>query len=142
MALIADRIEYPETTPAYYQSCPENWWKRDEGFRCPEQSFPITKETQSQLEMIFNGLVKKWKAETGGSSLTTRRYAHPSYQSILVLGGKEPEVVKLILKELQRSPDMWFEALRHLTNENPAKDAKSFELSTKAWLKWDREKHK
>ncbi|HEY1718718.1 MAG TPA: hypothetical protein VGH42_10570 [Verrucomicrobiae bacterium] len=95
---------------------------------------------KAELEKIFNGLAKKWKDETGGSSLTMRRYAHSSYQSILVLGGKEPKVVTLILQELQRRPDMWFEALRRLTNEDPAKNAKSFEDSTKAWLKWGQDK--
>lgn len=103
---------------------------------------PKTEAADKELETIFNGLVKKWKNETGGSALTTRRYAHSSYQSILVLGGKEPKVVTLILKELQHDPDMWFEALRRLTNEDPSKDAKSFEESANAWLKWGRDNEK
>ena len=102
----------------------------------------MVEETSEDVELktIFNGLAKKWKEETGGASLTMRRYADSSYQSILVLGGKEPKVVDLILHELQRSPDMWFEALRRLTNEDPAKGVKSFEDATKAWLKWGRDK--
>jgi hypothetical protein len=94
---------------------------------------------KAELETIFNGLVKKWKDETGGSSMLMRRYAHPSYQAILVLGGKEPEVVKFILRELRDSPDMWFEALRRLTNEDPAKDAKNFNDAAAAWIKWGQE---
>ena len=102
----------------------------------------VVEETSEDVELktIFNGLAKKWIEETGGASLTMRRYADSSYQSILVLGGKEPKVVDLILHELQRSPDMWFEALRRLTNEDPAKGVKSFEDATKAWLKWGRDK--
>jgi hypothetical protein len=95
---------------------------------------------EAEVETLFNGFVKTWKDDTAGSSLIMRRYAHPSYQAILVLGGKEPHVVELILRELQKSPDMWFEALRRLTNEDPAKDAKNFEDTTKAWLKWWRDK--
>ena len=95
---------------------------------------------KSELETIFNGLVKKWRDETRWSSMTMRRYAHPAYQSILVLGGREPkDVTKLILKEMQQSPDIWFEALRKLNNtDDPAKNAKTFEEATVAWLTWGR----
>jgi hypothetical protein len=95
-------------------------------------------EEKDDLKTIFDGLAKRWRDETEGSSLTMRRYAHPSYQAILVLGGREPEVVKLILQEMQKRPDMWFEALRRLTDKNPAEYAKSFEDATKAWLEWGR----
>ena len=94
---------------------------------------------KEELETIFNGLAKKWRDETRWSSMTMRRYAHPSYQAILVLGGKEPrEVTKLILRQMQKNPDMWFEALRRLNNQkdDPAKNAKTFEEATDSWLAW------
>ncbi len=49
------------------------------------------------------------------------------------------KVVELILKEMQNRPDMWFEALRRLTNKNPAESAMTFADATKAWLDWGRE---
>jgi hypothetical protein len=95
---------------------------------------------EAELKKLFKGLVEKWKKETGSSSLTLRRYAHPSYQAILVLGGRDKNVVKLILRELEERPDMWFEALRRLTDENPANEVKTFEGAVKAWLDWGRKK--
>jgi hypothetical protein len=90
-------------------------------------------ETASELEQIFNGLVKNWKEATGGYSVTTRRYAHPSYQAILVL---KEDVVPLILRELQQRPDWWFEALRALTKENPVTAGATFEEAVNAWIEW------
>jgi hypothetical protein len=92
-----------------------------------------------ELETIFIGLAKKWREETGGYSLTGRRYAHLAYQSILLLAGKnKDEVVSLILRELQQRPDRWFEALKLLTKQNPAADSKSFDDTVKTWLEWGR----
>jgi len=95
-----------------------------------------TKEV-SELEAIFNGLAERWRNETGGYALTYRRYAHPSYQAILTLG---EDIVPLILRELQRKPDRWFEALKAFTKENPAANSKSFEEAVERWIGWGKEK--
>jgi len=60
---------------------------------------------KADLERTFNGLVEKWKMETEAYSLTYRRYAHPSYQTILALG---KDVVPLILRELQHGRANFF----------------------------------
>ena len=91
---------------------------------------------KSELETIFNGLVKTWKEGTAGYSITTRRYAHGSYQAILVLG---PDVVPLILLELQNRPDWWFEALKALTKADPTKPTDNFHGAVKAWMRWGKE---
>ena len=88
-----------------------------------------------ELEMVFKGLAKNWREATGGYSLTMRRYAHPSYQSILALEPKK-DVISLILLELQQRPDRWFEALKALTKENPAKDGKTFDETVQCWVEW------
>jgi hypothetical protein len=88
-----------------------------------------------ELETIFKGLANKWREETGGYSLTMRRYAHGSYQSILALEPKK-EVVSLILLELRQRPDRWFEALKALTKANPARDAKTFNETVQLWIEW------
>ena len=92
----------------------------------------------AQLETIFNGLVKTWKAGTAGCSITPRRYAHASYQAILVLG---PDVVPFILQELKDRPDWWFEALKVLTKSDPTKPTDNFSDAVKAWLQWGKEKN-
>lgn len=89
----------------------------------------------SKLQLDFDKLSKEWYEETGGYSLTMRRYAHSSYQSILALEPKR-DVIALILQELQHRPDRWFEALKALTKTNPAQDSKSFNETVQCWIKW------
>jgi hypothetical protein len=99
------------------------------------------KDADVELKTIFAGLVKNWREATGGYSLTMRRYAHTSYQSILALEPKK-DVVSLILIELQQRPDRWFEALKALTKANPAQDAKTFDETVQRWIEWGKtEKH-
>jgi len=110
-------------------TAPERW----------ERTFEPEELTERfELEEIFSGLVDTWRKATGGYSLTVRRYAHPAYQAILVLG---PEVVPLVLRELQTRPDRWFEALKVLTKEDPTKPTDSFEQAVTAWLHWGRRKN-
>jgi hypothetical protein len=92
---------------------------------------PVAKP--SELEVIFNGLVTHWQEETGLYSVTTRRYAHPSYHAILVL---KDDVVPLILRELQTRPDWWFEALKTLTKQDPVSPNSTFEQAVRAWIEW------
>jgi hypothetical protein len=92
----------------------------------------------AKIETIFNGLAKRWRDETSGYSLTNQKYAHPAYQSILALG---PEVVPLILRELQARPGRWLQALKALNNGfDPSKPGDSFDDAVKAWLEWGRKK--
>jgi hypothetical protein len=93
------------------------------------------KSDDKELEAIFYGLAKNWRDATGGYSLTMRRYAHASYQSILALEPKKG-VISLILRELEQRPDRWFEALKALSKANPASDAKSFDETVQRWIQW------
>ncbi len=90
---------------------------------------------QSHDEAIFRGLAETWKRETGHLSVLARRYAHPSYALILNMG---LSIVPFILKELQREPDRWFDALERLTKQNPAKEAATFDAAVESWLAWGR----
>ena len=90
-------------------------------------------QTGEELERIFQGLVRTWKDGTAGYSITARRYAHGSYQALLVLG---PGIVPMILRELQERPDWWFEALKVLTKEDPTKPTDNFHAAVKAWINW------
>ena len=96
---------------------------------------PQASQDAVELEGIFNGLAATWSNETGAYSITSKRYAHPSYQAILTLG---KDAIPLILKQLREKPDMWFEALTALAKPkvNPVKPGDTFEEAINAWLKW------
>lgn len=58
-----------------------------------------------------------------------------SYQQIIGMG---PQVIPLILADLQREPDHWFWALEAITGENPVVQADRGDISAmaNAWLEW------
>ena len=85
------------------------------------------------LERTFGEHARRWRDETGGYSLTHRRYTHPSYRAILTLG---KPAVPLILRELERQPDYWFEALEALTGCDVAPDARTFDEAVASWVEW------
>ncbi len=97
----------------------------------------LTNSQPSDESLVnFNRLARTWRESTAGCSITTRRYAHSSYQEILVMG---KSVVPLILRELQERPDWWFEALKALTKQDPTKPTDNFRDAVKAWLKWGKD---
>ncbi len=68
------------------------------------------------LETQFAVLADQWKAATGLLSSSTAISSHPAYRAIIALG---PAVVPLILRDLEREPAHWFEALQAITGEDP-----------------------
>jgi hypothetical protein len=89
-------------------------------------------------EQRFLDLVALWKRERGPYSSSARLAEHPAYQQIIGMG---PEVVPLLLRELEREPDHWFRALHALTGANPVPTesrGKVREMAV-AWLRWGRE---
>ncbi|HZM01814.1 MAG TPA: hypothetical protein VFC44_02220 [Candidatus Saccharimonadales bacterium] len=137
---------YVERVKTAYVLCedrepsPEEWWKDNtiryaerERERAIEES---TSQASGSLEERFNELAQKWREETRGYSLTAQKYAHPAYQSILVLG---PDVVPLILNELQVRPGRWLQALKALNNGfDPSQQGDDFDEAVKAWINWGR----
>jgi hypothetical protein len=91
----------------------------------------------SQLEQTFNELAKQWKEETINLSSTERIVLHTAYQEIIGLG---PNVIPLVLKELEKEPRLWFWALRMLTRKNPVSEniLGNLKAMQKAWLDWGR----
>lgn len=91
-----------------------------------------------RLEALFADLVAQWKRDTRFLSSTTAIATHPAYQRIIGLG---PQVIPLILAEMQREPGHWFWALTALTGENPVPtvDQGRVAAMTVAWLKWGRD---
>jgi hypothetical protein len=114
-----------------------SWVGDDHDIPAQENAESEAPTVDSELEIIFKGLSKKWREATGGYSLTYRRFAHPTYLSLLVFAeNNKEEIIPLILRELKDRPDWWFEALKFLTNADPTKKGDNFTEAAKAWLKW------
>lgn len=96
--------------------------------------------TQSLADR-FREHADKWERETAYLSATPMRVMHDSYQSIMAMG---PEVVPLLLSDLQKTRRHWFWALRHLTNADPVpeKDRGQMDKMIAAWIDWGKPKGK
>ena len=83
----------------------------------------------------FRTLAARWKAETALLSSTTAMVAYPAYQAIIALG---PPVVPLLLRDLEREPAHWFEALKAITGEDPVPPKEWGRVPAMAarWLAW------
>jgi hypothetical protein len=91
-----------------------------------------------ELERRFRKLVANWQAEVAALSSTTARVRHPSYLAIVALG---PEVVPLLLRELEQRPNHWFAALKSLTGADPVapRDRGRIGPMANAWINWGKE---
>ncbi len=94
-------------------------------------------------EMTFPFLAKRWHEERGATSSITKMALCPSYQRIIGMG---PRAIPLILKQLESEgdqPDMWFWALRTLTNADPVSEADRGNIvrMANAWLEWGRQRY-
>jgi len=90
------------------------------------------------LKRRFYELYEQWKSETGPTSSTEIMCSRPSYRAIINLG---PDVVPIILEELQHRPDHWFIALQELTSDNPVpeEDAGDIVKMSEAWVNWGKQ---
>lgn len=90
-------------------------------------------------EAIFDSLVKQWHRERGATSSITEMAMCPAYQRIISMG--PVKAVPLILRQMARegdAPDMWFWALRVLTNADPISDEDRGNTArmAQAWFRW------
>lgn len=96
-----------------------------------------TTTVSQSIHERFQKLKDNWKAQSRHLSNVAQISLVFSYQSIIGMG---PEVVPLILAELDKEPDHWFWALEAITGENPVGDdiAGDMEASAEAWVQWGR----
>jgi hypothetical protein len=87
----------------------------------------------AELEETFQRLKKAWKKDTAFLSSDTSN--HPAYQEIIRMG---PDVIPLLLKDMQATYTHWFRALYQLTGENPMDPAHcgNIPIMVEAWVKW------
>lgn len=99
----------------------------------------LTSAEHVALELRFREQADKWERETSHVSSLTKRVMHPSYQTIIGMG---PDVIPLLLRDLQKNRRDWFWALQHLTEANPVdtSDAGKLDRMIEAWVNWARER--
>lgn len=85
----------------------------------------------------FYNLALEWKQAKEVKSSYSEMISHPAYLRIIGLGS---QTVPLILGELKREPDYWFDALTALTGEDPikAEDAGDLKKMSATWIEWGR----
>ena len=95
-------------------------------------------EVSSPIQERFRELKEDWKSKTRHLSNTAQISLVFPYQMIIGMG---PQVIPLILSELEKDPDHWFWALEAITGENPVtkKEAGDMEASAQAWILWGKQ---
>ena len=96
-------------------------------------------EADKSAEEQFRELADKWERETRHVSSMTDIVMHSSYQAIIKMG---PDVIPILLRDMEESGRLWFTALAQLAGENPVKpsDAGRVARMTASWLKWGKER--
>ena len=91
--------------------------------------------TRHSLRDRFTDLAATWRHETAFTSSLNEIIMNRAYQQIIGLG---PNVIPLILQDLQRQPDHWFWALKALTAADPVKagDRGDITRMADAWVEW------
>ena len=71
-------------------------------------------------EMEFGNLAKNWKKQTAHFSTMYHKLNNQNYLKII---GSGYPVVRYILKDLQKTSELWHEALYFITKDNPVNPA-------------------
>lgn len=103
------------------------------------ETYPEATEQQMHtpltIESDFYRLAQQWERERPHGADVLEMVMHPSHQRIIGMG---PDVVPLLLKELERKPGHWFWALHAITGANPVLPENQGNLKemAKAWIDW------
>ena len=94
-------------------------------------------QPKKTLDERFRQLATIWHRETDYLSSMSDASRHPAYQEIIALG---PDVVPLLLRDLEENHSHWFSALRTITEATPvpASAAGDIPKMVEAWLNWAR----
>jgi hypothetical protein len=95
-------------------------------------------EISKPIQERFRELRDDWKSKARHLSNTAQISLVFPYQMIIGMG---PQVVPLILAELEKETDHWFWALEAITGENPVaeQEAGDVEASARAWIRWGKQ---
>lgn len=86
----------------------------------------------------FHQLANIWRNQTAHISSTSELTAHPAFVEIVNMG---PEIIPLLLRELEHRTGHWHRALRRITGVDPVPpdDRGNISKSAEAWLRWGKE---
>lgn len=86
----------------------------------------------------LKSLVRRMDERLGPASRLTERLFCAEYAAVIGLG---PKVVPLLIKDLQRSLQPWFWALKAITREDPARHINpgDFHGIAAAWIAWGKD---
>lgn len=89
----------------------------------------------SPIEKAFLQFAAKWRKETGHYSTMIHVTRNENYLRIIALG---KPVIPYLLRDLEKEPDYWFEALKILTNDDPVPKEHLGHIDKMAqdWIKW------
>jgi len=92
----------------------------------------------NELELKFDRLADRWRAETAHLSRLDSVYLNFDYQQIIGMGDV---ALPFIFKALSDKSERWFWALKAITGHEPHKGAEgvSMEEMRTAWLTWGSE---
>jgi hypothetical protein len=104
----------------------------------PAQNAQDTQGVES-VEQRFRRLAAIWDAETLVLSNPNLITNHWAFQEIIRMG---PDVVPLLLRDLEQGPHLWVWALPEITGEDPVppSDAGNIRKMSEAWVRWGRQK--
>ncbi len=108
----------------------------------PSCGSAVLEDDAALLEQRFRELSDRWQRETAHMSSPLQRMMHQSYQTILGLSAvnteRKRDVIRLMLRDLNRNRRDWFLALSYLTGENPVdpKDSGKTDKIIESWLRW------
>jgi hypothetical protein len=110
-----------------------------EKWRTSRQSLEHAATTKDDLTE-FRRHVSKWKRDTLHLSSVGRMTTHGSYLRIIALASASPELLSVLLYELETNPDHWFIALNAITGEDPVPAGSTFAEAVSSWTAWGRQK--
>src|SRR5713226_5316505 len=101
----------------------------------PTPAKPIPETPAETVEERFRRLAAAWHRDTDYLSSMSEADSHPAYQEIIRLG---PEVVPLLLRDLEDNHTHWFGALQAITGANPlsASTPGNIPKMVESWLHW------
>lgn len=97
---------------------------------------PASANQQAEtVEQRFRRLAAAWQEAVAYQSSTTLRNNHPAYREIIGLG---PDVIPLLLRDLEDNHTHWFCALREITGADPIPESAAGNIPkmVEAWLRW------
>ena len=94
--------------------------------------------TSETLEQKFHRLAETWQKAVAHHSSSSIRENHPAYRAIIDLG---PDVVPILLRDLEGTHRHWFGALEKITRADPIPDSAAGNIPNmvEAWLSWAKE---